>query len=137
MTFADPSYVAEYQCADDLMQAVIEHLLASKYRFEKATKGHGVELLGVNLRLTNPRARLSRSEMRGKIYSALGEFFWCLSGSNELSFIRHYLSRYGRFSDDEKTIYGAYGPRLFGLGDADRSGGLFYSLRRALIQEKR
>ena len=31
------------------------------------------ELRGVTLQLTNPRARLSRSESRGKVFSALGE----------------------------------------------------------------
>ena len=34
------------------------------------------ELIGVSIRLKNPRARLSRSETRGKSISTIGEFLW-------------------------------------------------------------
>ncbi|WP_437904073.1 thymidylate synthase [Sorangium sp. So ce327] len=110
----------EYKCADDLMRAAIRGLVESQDRFSGLKGDGGVEILGASFRLTNPRARISRSEMRGKVYSALGELFWCLSGSNKLSFIEHYLKDYSRNSDDGKTVHGAYGPRLFGERDLDQ-----------------
>lgn len=119
----------EYKCADDLMHAAIKGLLGSQDRFT-ASKGAGRELLGASFRLTNPRARLSRSEMRGKVYSALGELFWCLAGSDDLAFIRHYISTYAEFSDDNKTIHGAYGPRLFGEGKQNQINNVLSLLRR-------
>lgn len=122
-------YPPEYKCADDLMHAAIKGLLASQDRFT-ASKGSGREILGANFRLTNPRARLSRSEMRGKVYSALGELFWCLAGSDDLSFIVHYIKNYSEYSDDGKTIHGAYGPRLFGEGKQNQVNNVIELLRR-------
>ncbi|WP_205507888.1 thymidylate synthase [Myxococcus vastator] len=101
------------------MQTVIKLLLQSEDKFD-ASKGGGSELLGVNFRLTQPRARLSRSEMRGKVFSALGELFWCLAGSNRLDFISHYIPKYSEYSNDGRTIHGAYGPRIFGKEDSDQ-----------------
>ncbi|NMZ58612.1 thymidylate synthase [Pseudomonas nitroreducens] len=80
------------------------------------SKGDTHELPGVLLKLRNPRARLSRTEGKGTIFSCLGELLWYLSSSNKLDFIQHYIKIYDRFSDDGKTVYGAYGPRLFGTG---------------------
>lgn len=81
------------------------------------TKGAAREITGASLRLTAPRARLSRTEARATLFSCLGELLWYLSGRNDLKFIEHYIGGYGRYSDDHKTIYGAYGPRIFGDGD--------------------
>ena len=142
MAHANSFGPAEYQCADDLMQDVIKCLLHSPDRFH-ASKGDGTELLGASFRLANPRARLSRSEMRGKIFSALGELFWCLSGSNKVEFIEHYLSKYGENSDDGgDTIHGAYGPRIFGQNELDQVRNVvnllkdekYHDSRRAIIQ---
>src|SRR4051794_30649924 len=66
---------------DDLLRAAIEAVLESGEAV-LPTKGPNRELRGVTLQLTNPRARLSRSESRGKVFSALGELLWYLSGSN-------------------------------------------------------
>ena len=76
------------------------------------SKGKATELCGVALELENPRARFSRSESRGRLFSALGELCWYLSGSNEASFITYYLPHYRKLVE-ESVIYGAYGPRLF------------------------
>jgi thymidylate synthase len=63
------------------------------------------------------RARLSRSENRGKPFSALGELLWYLAGSDKLEFIQPYVPRY---SEDavEGIIHGAYGPRLLAMRGA-------------------
>lgn len=100
---------------DDLlrvaMEAVLEHgtLVAP-------TKGRNRELRGVALQLTNPRARLSRSESRGRVFSALGELLWYLAGSNATEHIAHYIPRYSKY-DENGVIYGGYGPRLRGGSD--------------------
>ena len=67
------------------------------------------------LKVANPRARLSHTEKKGKIFSALGEFLWYLAKSNDLNFISYYIGQYLDESEDGATVYGAYGPRLYGL----------------------
>lgn len=100
---------------DDLMRSVLERLLVSR-NVIRPSKGPATELTGVLLKLTDPRTRLSRTERKGTVFSCLGEFLWYLAGSKDLKFIEYYLPRYREFSDDKKTVHGAYGPRLFGGG---------------------
>ena len=57
---------------DDLLQVAMKAVL-KRGAAVSPTKGPNRELRGVTLQLTNPRARLSRSESRGKVFSALGE----------------------------------------------------------------
>ena len=64
---------------------------------------------GAILELTNPRARLSRSVTRGRIFSALGELCWYLSGTNAVEPISYYLSHY-RLSGENGAVFGGYGP---------------------------
>jgi thymidylate synthase len=80
--------------------------------------------------LTQPRARLSRTESRGKIFSCLGELLWYLAGSDDLTFIRYYLSHYVNESDNGRTIHAAYGPRLFHFRRQDQFGNVVRLLRR-------
>lgn len=98
---------------DDLLKKVFKEILDNGTRVEP-TKGEIKELSGVLLKLTNPLGRLSRTEGKGKIFSCLGELLWYLSGSNQLDQIQYYIQDYHRYSDDGKTIFGAYGPKLFG-----------------------
>lgn len=106
----------------------------------RATRGGTLEILGVTLRLQNPRARLSRSEDRGKLFSAIGELLWYLSGSDDLEFIQGYIPRYANDAVDG-VIEGAYGPRLFCMrGEIDQVKNIIKTLqdkpgsRRAVIQ---
>lgn len=98
---------------DDLLAKVFQRLLVRGSRIEP-TKGAATELSGVLLRLNSPRARLSRTETRGILFSCLGELLWYLKGTNRLDFIEYYISRYKQYSDDGETIFGGYGPRIFG-----------------------
>jgi thymidylate synthase len=98
---------------DDLLKKVFKEILDNGTSVEP-TKGEIKELSGVLLKLTNPLGRLSRTEGKGKIFSCLGELLWYLSGSNQLDQIQYYIQDYHRYSDDGKTIFGAYGPKLFG-----------------------
>jgi thymidylate synthase len=131
-------YISE-KTLDDLLLRVVNRLLASKRRID-ATRGSTTELTGVMLKIRNPRARLSRTEERGLLFSGLGELLWYLAGSNKLRFIRYYLSRYVEESEDGKTIHGAYGPRLFNTRGNDQVRNVLHLLRtkatsrRAVIQ---
>lgn len=100
---------------DDLLRKVYGRLLRRRGASETTpTKGPATEIYGALLLLRNPRARLSQSEQRNTLFSCLGEFLWYLAGSDKLDFIQYYISHYNKSSDDGQTIFGAYGPRLFG-----------------------
>ncbi len=71
---------------DDLMRSVVEEIQSNGERINPS-KGECKELTGVLLELTDPRARLSRTETRGKPFSCLGELCWYLARTNELEFI--------------------------------------------------
>jgi thymidylate synthase len=124
---------------DDLLRPAFRKLLRSK-RYVKASRGSMTELTGVLLELTNPRARLSRTETKGRLFSCLGELFWYLGKTDDLAFIAYYLSHYAKESDDGQTVYGAYGPRLFSMEGNDQIANVVKLLqtrrtsRRAVIQ---
>ena len=101
---------------DDLLLKLYKHLLRKRGSSDiNPTKGPATEINGALLQIKNPRARLSRTEKKGTLFSCLGELLWYLAGSNKVDFIKYYIQNYDEYSDDGKTIYGAYGPRLFGL----------------------
>src|SRR5438876_10936167 len=106
---------------DDLLQKTFRELLKGKNKIT-ASRGSMTELTGVLLELKNPRARLSRTETKGKFFSCLGELLWYLAGNGDLNFIAYYLSHYAQESDDGETVYGAYGPRLFAMDGNDQIG---------------
>ena len=64
------------------------------------------------LEIANPRARISRTETRGKLFSCLGELCWYLAGRKDLAFIKYYIPKYREFAEDGE-VFGGYGPRLF------------------------
>lgn len=100
---------------DDLLREVLPRLLQQDNEIT-ASQGDFTELFGVMLVLNNPRARLSRTESKGKIFSALGELFWYLSGTNSYRFITHYLGRAAykkENDDDDNSVRSGYGERLF------------------------
>lgn len=130
--------VIEEATLDDLLRCVVEFVLDQGER-TAPTKGPALDAWAASLRLTNPRARLSRTEGRGRLFSALGELCWYLSGSNVTDHITHYIRAY-RAYDEAGKVHGGYGPRLF---DADGSGQVVYVIealkanpwtRKAVIQ---
>jgi thymidylate synthase len=125
---------------DDLMHEVLETLLKEEQIFQ-ASKGAFKELFGWCLHLKNPRARLSRSEGRGKLFSALGEFFWYLSRDTQLFFIDYYVpNRFQVESDDQVRVRSGYGDRLFNMRGINQVSSVIELLkeksssRRAVIQ---
>jgi thymidylate synthase len=97
---------------DDLLYDVLKDLLGRSFDV-KPTRGVSSELIAASLKLLNPRARLSRTETKGTLFSGLGELLWYMSRKNELAFIKHYISKYELESEDDQSVYGGYGPRLF------------------------
>lgn len=102
----------EKNSLDDVLKELYPAIIDEGNR-NKSSKGENTELLGVTIRILNPRDRLSRSENRGKPFSAIGELLWYLSGSDELDFISPYIPDYENYAEDG-IVPGAYGPRLFG-----------------------
>jgi thymidylate synthase len=96
---------------DDVMHDVFEAIQSRGCRISPG-KGPAAELVGTLIEVTNPRARLSRTEERGRPFGCLGELCWYLAGSNSLDFISYYLPKYEK-SADGNIIFGGYGPRLF------------------------
>ncbi|RUT76884.1 thymidylate synthase [Marinobacter sp. NP-6] len=126
---------------DDLLHEVFEELLSVE-GYVDASRGRMKEIFGATLMLTNPRARLSRSESKGKLFSALGELLWYLTGDNDLNFIKYYVGRfYEGESEDGITVRSGYGERMFNhSGSIDQVQNVINLLesrpssRRAVIQ---
>jgi thymidylate synthase len=98
---------------DDALLALYPVLLERRSEPVIATRGETAEIIGALIEIKQPRARLSRSETRGKLFSSLGELIWYLSRGNRLDFIEKYVPRYKEESEDGIEVYGGYGPRLF------------------------
>lgn len=126
---------------DDLMHEVLEKLFSLE-DYVEASRGSMKEIFGATLLLTNPRARLSRSESKGKLFSALGELLWYLTGENDLEFIKYYVgSIYEGESEDGITVRSGYGERMFNHGGSiNQVQNVIYLLkqrpssRRAVVQ---
>ncbi|MDH1009614.1 thymidylate synthase [Pseudomonas nicosulfuronedens] len=127
-------YLVE-ETLDDLLMKAYPLLLEVDNEIA-VTKGDTHEIPGVLLKLKNPRGRLSRTEGKGTIFSCLGELLWYLSGSNKLNFIQYYIKIYDQFSDDGKSVYGAYGPRLFGSGRNSQVFNIIKRLKRKSTSRK-
>lgn len=121
-------YITE-ESLDDLLRRVISKLLDSKNRINP-TRGKAMELNGVLLQIKNPRARLSRTEKKGKLFSCLGELLWYLAKTKDVEFISYYVSRYREESDDGRTVYGGYGPRLFNMKGNDQVANVLALLKK-------
>ena len=104
---------------DDLLRDLYPALMEQGFAVA-ATRGANRELIGVQLELDTPRARLSRSETRGRPFSALGEFLWYLTRNNRLDFIAPYIPAYASDSENGLTVHGGYGPRIFGQRGHDQ-----------------
>ena len=125
---------------DDILIELYPTLI-SKGHLIRASRGETIELLSVSLHITSPRARVSLSENRGKLFSALGEFLWYLSEENNLTFIEPYIPQYRDDTDEDGKIYGGYGPRIFNAhGSINQIENVINTLRerptsrRAVIQ---
>lgn len=81
-----------------------------------STRSPSHELIGVSLELTAPRCRLSRTESRRLSRAGIAELGWYLSGTTDPAMILHWVPKYQQEVEEDGTINGAYGPRMFGNG---------------------
>lgn len=101
---------------DDLLRAVFKHVRDhGTAEIGSRDRGRFIEVIGAVLELTDPRARLSRSETKGRPFSALGELCWYLSGSDQLDAIEPYIPDYVKEAESDGRLHGAYGPRLLNM----------------------
>jgi thymidylate synthase len=122
-------YNFEASTVDDLMRVAIEALRSEGIHINP-TKGGCSEIVAAAFELTNPRARVSRSASRGRLFSALGEWCWYLSGSKRTEDIAYYVNYYRRF-DEDGVIFGAYGPRLLSFDGVNQLEYVVQALRRS------
>lgn len=138
MSSSSQSYF-EAETLDDLLR------LAGKETLEHGTyisptKGDARELTGVLLELRDPRARLSRSETRGKLFSALGHLCWYLAANDAAKQMAYYIDWYEKRYDPDESVADAYGPRLFAWGGINQIQNVITRLtqvpssRRAVVQ---
>ena len=100
--------------ADRLWRVVLHQVLKAT---KAAPRGKSVqELIAPTiLELTNPLKPFIVSPARKPYYRfGLVETLWMLSGSRELAPLTAIVKRMEDFSDDGRTLWGAYGPRLMG-----------------------
>jgi thymidylate synthase len=94
------------------------------------SRGPNRELIGVTLRISHLRARLSRSADRGLPFSALGELLWYLSGADDVGLITAYIPIYANEVGPSGAINGAYGPRIFSRYGLDQLEAVKQLLKR-------
>lgn len=71
------------------------------------------ETLNFKIVIRNPIHRCTVSLNRNSnIFFHLAESLWVLSGRNDLEFIEIFNSKFPEYSDDGKTLHGAYGKRM-------------------------
>lgn len=126
---------------DDVMFRVLRSLLVSRRAISvQASRGATKELVGALIRVDDPRARLSIASIRSQLFSCLGELFWYLGGSGDLSHIEYYVRAYSDESSDGRTVPSAYGPRLYHMNGVNQLNSIVELLRanptsrRAVIQ---
>lgn len=107
--------ILEGKYLDEILRKLYDNLSKSTDTFH-ASKGKGQDLLAPKILLKIPRARISATESRGRLISALAEFCWYMSGSADLEFIRFYISQYPPI-EKSGSLSEAYGPRFIGTGE--------------------
>lgn len=125
---------------DNLMQRAYTLVLEEGYNISPS-RGVAREIFGCLLELTNPRARVSRSQGRQRVLSALGELLWYLSGSDEVAQIAYYVGYYKNPDVAvDGHVTGAYGPRLLNFDGVNQLQNVVETLkanhasRNAVIQ---
>lgn len=111
-------FTSKVATVDDLVRAAAQVVSDEGVRIS-TSRGSCHEVVGTSFELTQPRARLSRTLSRGRVFSALGELCWYLSGSNSTERIVPYVKAY-EAEDEDGVIWGGYGPRFVSFDGHDQ-----------------
>jgi thymidylate synthase len=104
-----------YDTADQMFRAALYLCLRSGARAAPRGKPVLEVAYPVTLQLFDVSRPFVANRVRGCRYRfGLTEAAWILSGSNDAQLIGKYNSKMLEFSDDGRTLWGAYGPRLMG-----------------------
>ncbi|WP_285425267.1 thymidylate synthase [Pseudomonas sp. efr-133-TYG-103a] len=128
---------------NDLNDVYFDSLLLSEDHTTQSTSsrvGTVYDFGPAYFQFNNPKDQILTLRNRGfNPYFAVVEAAWVLSGKNTLSPLQNIISNYSQYSDDGKTLNGAYGFRLkqkFGYNQLSRAIELLKktpSSRRAVI----
>ena len=104
--------VLEVRNVNDALARGLEYLIADGLP-EKSRNGPVLVAPGpVTTVYQRPLERVLYSATRdANPFFHLHEAIWMLAGRNDLAFVQQFNSRFGEYSDDSKTIRGAYGHR--------------------------
>lgn len=94
-----------------LLEGVLANAMSGKMAFSRNTTSR--EKLGVSMRLEDVRNNVLDSPVRNLNHRfVVAEWLWIVFGMNRLDVLTKYNKKMAEFSDDGKTLAGAYGPRL-------------------------
>lgn len=89
-----------------------KYILEDGYKYE-SRNGECIEVNNFKTIITNPINRCTISENRNvNVFFHLAESLWVFTGRDDLSFIQFFNSKFEEFSDNQKTLNGAYGKRM-------------------------
>ena len=111
---------SEFISLDDLLHATYSNILKIGVDIE-SKRGKIKELINYSATLTNPRIRTSMSLHRKLVKSKFAEFAWYLSKGDVSDYIQPYISAYGFEEQENNRILGAYGSKIFGSEDDQKS----------------
>lgn len=88
------------------------------------------EIIGYSFAIEYPYDRALFLESRSlNLPFAIANCIWTIAGSNSLDFIHFYNDRGKQFSDNQRTLYGAHGKRLFDTNGINQIAGIINRLK--------
>ncbi len=106
-------FILEYESAEHAYKDTISKV-RDFHDFRCQPRGQMcIEKIGHSFRIHNPRDRVIFNKERNINFSFMvAEWLWIMSGSDDVKMISHYNSKIADYSDDGKTMHGAYGKRI-------------------------
>lgn len=111
---------SEFQSLDDLLNSTYNTIL-KKGTLINSKRGKNLEITQFAATLLNPRVRTSMSLDRKLVKSKFAEFAWYLSKEKDIDYIKPYIAVYGLEEQENNKILGAYGPKIFGSDNGQKS----------------
>ncbi|MDL5514604.1 thymidylate synthase [Arenibacter sp. M-2] len=111
---------SEFQSLDDLLNATYDTIL-NNGKSINSKRGLNLEITQYAATLLNPRVRTSMSLDRKLVRSKFAEFAWYLSKEKDINYIKPYIAAYDLEEQQDNKILGAYGPKIFGLINGQKS----------------